>query len=110
MAFSISMGQAVPSQQILELVSVGTEDFKRGLLSLDDSSSDQKKIFNNFLSVVGCYATVNIINSEHNFTDVIVVANKTIELDIIDVDYSSLTPAKRAKIDAFAGLLLSIAE
>lgn len=110
MAFSINMGQAVPEQQILEAISVGTEDFKRGFLNLETATPEQQKICANFLALVGGHATVEIINSAHDFTDVIFVAAGTIELDIVEVDYKSLTSANKGKINAFAELLKSIAE
>ncbi len=107
MTFSVSMGQAVPGTDIIEAISFGTADFRRGFLNLDTSNAECKLIYSDFLQIIGGHATVNIINSLHNFTDVLISANRVIELDIMDIDYNLLSLEDKEKIDKFAELLNS---
>jgi hypothetical protein len=110
MTFSVSMGQAIPGTDIIETVSVGTIDFRRGFLRLETASLEYKTIYSDFLQIIGGHATVNIINSIHDFTDVLIVAELPIELDIVEIDYDTLSVDNKEKIDKFAELLNSIAD
>lgn len=110
MAFSINMGEAIPGTEVIESVLGQTEDFKRFFLNLETATAEQQKTCSNFLALVGGHATVNITNSAHDFNDVTFIAAGTVELDIVEVDYKSLTSANKGKINAFAELLKSIAE
>lgn len=107
MAFSINMGEAIPESGIVELVSGQTSDYKRFILELSVASIEEKAIVNDFLNVIGGHATVNIDNVEHDFNDLIFVAETNIELDILDLDYNTLSADDKAKVDAFAELLIA---
>lgn len=107
MAFSINMGEAIPESGIVELISGQTSDYKRFTLELSAASVEEKSIANNFLNVVGGHATVNIDNAIHDFNDLIFVAETNIELDILDLDYTTLSADDKAKVDAFAELLIA---
>ncbi len=104
------MGEAIPGTEVIESVLGQTEDFKRFFLNLETATPEQQKICANFLALVGGHATVEIINSAHDFNDVTFIAAGTVELDVVEVDYKSLTSANKGKINAFAELLKSIAE
>lgn len=93
-----------------ELVFGTTEDYKSFYLDLDQATPDQQEICANFFALVGGHATVNIINSAHNFQDCNYVVVSGVATDIADVDYSSLSNINKGKINAFANLLVSIAQ
>ena len=93
-----------------EAVFGATEDYKSFNLNLDQATAEQQKICADFFALVGGHATVNILNSAHDFQDCNYVVVSGVETDIVDVDYSTLTTAKKGKINAFANLLVSIAQ
>ena len=109
MTFSISMGQAIPGTDIIEAIAFGTADFRRGFLNLETTNAESKLTYSDFLQIVDGHATVNIINSPYDFTDILISANCVIELDIIDIDYNLLSLENKEKIDKFANLLNSLA-
>lgn len=87
-----------------------TEDYKSYSLNLDQVSPEDQKVCADFLALVGGHATVNILNSAHNFQDCNYVVVSGVETDIVDVDYKALSNINKGKINAFANLLVSIAQ
>jgi hypothetical protein len=108
MSFTVMMGNSAPATT--EAVFGSTEDYKSFSLNLDQATPEDQKICTDFLALVGGHATVNILNSDHDFQDCNYVVVSGVETDIVDVDYSALTAAKKGKINAFANLLKSIAQ
>jgi len=102
------MGSSAPATT--EAVFGETEDYKSFSLNLDQTTPENQKVCADFLALVGGHATVNILNSAHDFQDCNYVVVSGVETDIVDVDYSTLTAAKKSKINAFANLLVSIAQ
>jgi hypothetical protein len=88
----------------------GSVDFKSFYLDLDQATPDQQKICADFFALVGGHASVNIINSQHDFDDCNYVVVNGIETDAVEVDYSSLTATKKGKINNFANLLKDLAQ
>ncbi len=107
MAFSINMGEAIPELGIKEIVSGQTSDYKIFIFDLEAATTEEVEVVNSFLNLVGGHATINIINAPHDFNDFIFVAQTNIELDIIEVDYSTLLPEEVEVVDAFANLAIS---
>jgi hypothetical protein len=107
MSFIVTMGNSSPATT--EAV-FGTTDFKSFYLDLDQATADQQKICADFLALVGGHASVNIINSDHNFDDCSYVVVSGVDTDIVEVDYDSLTTTKKGKINNFANLLKSLAQ
>ncbi len=93
-----------------ELVFGSTEDYKPFSLDLDQAPADQQEICANFFALVGGHATVNILNSAHDFEDCAYVVVSGVETDVVDVDYTSLSNINKGKINSFANLLKSLAE
>lgn len=88
----------------------GSVDFKSFYLDLDQATVDQQKICADFLALVGGHASVNIINSDHDFDDCNYVVVNGIETDAVELDYSSLSNTNKGKINNFANLLKSLAQ
>jgi hypothetical protein len=107
MSFIVTMGNSSPATT--EAV-FGTTDFKSFYLDLDQATADQQKICADFFALVGGHASINIINSNHEFDDCNYVVVSGVEIDIVEVDYSSLSATKKGKINAFANLLKSLAQ
>jgi hypothetical protein len=103
----VTMGNSSPATT--EAV-FGTTDFKSFYLDLDQATADQQKICADFFALVGGHASINIINSDHNFDDCNYVVVSGVETDIVEVDYDSLTTTKKGKINNFANLLKSLAQ
>ena len=108
MSFTVIMGNS--GDVLTEAVFGSTEDFKLYNLDLDQATPEQQEICANFLALVGGHATVNILNSAHNFEDCNYVVVSGIETDVVDVDYTALSNINKGKINAFANLLVSIAQ
>lgn len=108
MSFIVNMGNTGDLNN--ELVFGSTEDYKSFNLNLDQAPEDQQEICANFFALVGGHATVNILNSAHNFTDCNYVVASGVETDVVDVDYSALSNINKGKINSFANLLVSIAQ
>lgn len=108
MSFIVMMGNTGDLDN--ELVFGTTEDYKSFNLDLDQSKPEEQEICANFFALVGGHATVNILNSNHDFQDCNYVVVSGIATDIVDVDYASLSNANKGKINAFANLLKEIAQ
>lgn len=108
MSFIVTMGNSSPATT--EAVFGNTDESKHFYLDLDHATAEQQQTCANFLALVGGHACVNIINSEFNFEDCNYVVVSGIETDMVDVDYSTLSTTKKGKINAFANLLISIAQ
>ena len=108
MSFTIMMGNSAPATT--EAVFGSTTDYKSFNLNLDQVPATQQEICANFFALVGGHATVNILNSNHDFQDCNYVVVSGVETDIVDVDYSALSNINKGKINAFANLLVSIAQ
>ena len=93
-----------------EIVFGSTQDYKPFNLDLDQATPAQQQICANFFALVGGHATVNILNSAHNFEDCNYVVASGVESDVVDVDYSALSNINKGKINAFANLLISLAQ
>lgn len=108
MSFIVDMGNTGDLNN--ELVFGTTEDYKSFSLDLDQAKPEEQEICANFFALVGGHATVNILNSSHDFQDCNYVVVSGVETDVVDVDYSSLSNANKGKINAFANLLKEIAQ
>lgn len=108
MSFIVTMGNSSPATT--EAVFGSTNDSKQFYLDLDQATADQQRICANFFALVGGHACVNIINSDFDFEDCNYVVVSGVETDAVDIDYTTLTATKKGKINAFANLLISIAE
>lgn len=108
MSFTVMMSNSAPATT--EAVFGETEDYKSYSLNLDQASPEDQKVCADFLALVGGHATVNILNSAHNFQDCNYVVVSGVETDIVDVDYTALSNINKGKINAFANLLVSIAQ
>ena len=108
MSFTVMMSNSAPATT--EAVFGMTDDQKHFSLDLDKATADEQKICANFFALVGGHATVNILNSNHNFEDCNYVVVSGVETDVVDVDYSALSNTNKGKINAFANLLVSIAQ
>jgi hypothetical protein len=108
MSFIVQMGNS--GDVNTEAVFGATEDFKPFYLDLDQAPATQQKICTDFFALVGGHVTVNILNSAHNFEDCNYVVVSGVETDVVDVDYSALSNINKGKINAFANLLVSIAQ
>ena len=108
MSFTIMMGNSAPATT--EAVFGSTTDYKSFNLDIDQATPEQQKICTDFFGLVGGHATVNILNSNHDFNDCSYIVVLGVETDIVDVDYTSLSNINKGKINAFANLLVSIAQ
>lgn len=108
MSFIVIMGNS--GDIGTEAVFGSTEDYKGFSLNLDQATEEQQQICANFLALVGGHVTVNILNSAHDFVDCNYVVVSGVETDVVDVDYSALSNTNKGKINAFANLLVSIAQ
>ena len=108
MSFIVDMGNS--DDVNTEAVFGSTTDYTPFYLDIDQATPAQQEICANFFSLVGGHATVNILNSAHDFEDCTYVVVSGVETDVVDVDYSTLTAAKKGKINAFANLLKSLAQ
>ena len=108
MSFTIMMGNSAPATT--EAVFGSTTDYKSFNINLDQATPEQQKICADLLALVGGHATVNILNSNHDFNDCTYIVVSGVEIDIVDVDYSALSNINKGKINAFANLLVSIAQ
>jgi hypothetical protein len=108
MSFTVLMGNS--GEPNSELVFGTTADYKLFNLDLDQATPAQQEICANFFALVGGHATVTILNSAHNFQDCNYIVVSGVETDVVDVDYSSLSNINKGKINAFANLLVSIAQ
>ena len=93
-----------------EIVFGATEDFKGFNLNLDQATAEQHQICANFFALVGGHATINILNSSHNFQDCNYVVASGVDNDVVDLDYSTLSAINKGKVNAFANLLTSLAQ
>ena len=108
MSFIVDMGNTGDLNN--ELVFGSTNDYKGFNLNLDQATPAQQEICANFFALVGGHVTVNILNSAHDFEDCTYVVVSGVETDVVDVDYTSLSNINKGKINAFANLLVSIAQ
>ena len=108
MSFIVQMGNSGSAGT--EAVFGSTADYKSFSLNLDQASAEEQEICANFFALVGGHATVNIINSAHDFEDCNYVVVSGVETDVVDVDYTALSNINKGKINAFANLLKSIAQ
>ena len=108
MSFTVLMGNSGDANA--ELTFGTTIDNKPFSLDIDQATPEQQKICTDFFALVGGHATVNILNSAHDFEDCTYVVVSGVETDVVDVDYTSLSNINKGKINAFANLLVSIAQ
>ena len=108
MSFIVDMGNTGDLNN--ELVFGSTTDYKSFNLDIDQAIPAQQEICANFFALVGGHATVNILNSAHDFEDCAYVVVSGVETDVVDVDYTSLSNINKGKINAFANLLKSLAQ
>lgn len=108
MSFIVDMGNTGDLNN--EIVFGSTDDYKSFNLDLDQATPEQQKICTDFFALVGGHITVNILNSAHNFEDCNYVVASGVEIDTVEVDYTSLSNINKGKINAFANLLKSLAE
>lgn len=107
MSFIVQMGNSGSAGT--EAVFGSTADYKSFSLNLDQASAEDQKICSDFFALVGGHTTVNILNSTHDFEDCNYVVVSGVEIDIVEIDYSTLSNINKGKINAFANLLKSIA-
>ncbi len=93
-----------------ELIFGTTTDYKSFNLDIDQATPQQQQICTNFFELVGGHATVNILNSAHDFQDCTYIVVLGVETDAVDVDYSALSNINKGKINSFANLLKSLAQ
>lgn len=108
MSFIVTMGNSTPATT--EAVFGSTDDSKQFYLDLDQATAAEQKICADFFALVGGHTCVNILNSNHNFQDCNYVVVSGVEIDAVDVDYSTLSTTNKGKINAFANLLILIAQ
>lgn len=108
MSFIVDMGNS--GDVMTEAVFGSTTDYKSFNLNIDQATPEQQQICANFFALVGGHATVNILNSTHDFEDCTYVVVSGVETDVVDVDYTSLSNIDKGKINAFASLLKEIAQ
>jgi hypothetical protein len=108
MSFIVDMGNS--GDVNTEAVFGSTTDYTPFYLDIDQATPAQQEICANFFALVGGHATVNILNSAHDFEDCTYVVVSGVETDVVDVDYTSLSNINKGKINAFANLLKSIAQ
>lgn len=101
------MGNSTPATTEAVFGNTETNAF---YLDLDQATEEQQKICADFLALVGGHVQVNIINSDHNFNDCNYVVVNGIDGEVVEVDYASLSTTKKGKINAFANLLISLAQ
>lgn len=102
------MGNSAPATT--EAVFGSTDDYKSFSLNLDKATPEQQETCANFFALVGGHATVDILNSAHNFQDCNYVVVSGVATDMVEVDYSALSNINKGKINAFANLLKSLAQ
>lgn len=108
MSFIVDMGNS--GDVMTEAVFGSTTDYKSFNLDLDQATPAQQEICANFFALVGGHATVNILNSAHDFEDCAYVVVSGVETDVVDIDYTALSNINKGKINSFANLLVSIAQ
>lgn len=87
-----------------------TENSKPFNLNLDQATAEQQRICANFFELTEGHSLIDIINSSYEFNDCTYVVPSGVSLPILTIDYKSLSTTKKGKINAFANLLISIAE
>ena len=108
MSFTVLMGNS--GEPNSELTFGTTIDYKPFNLDIDEATPEQQKICTDFFALVGGHAAVTIINSTHEFIDCNYIVVSGVVDDVVEVDYSSLSNINKGKINAFANLLVSIAQ
>lgn len=107
MSFNINMSNS--GEEGIQTIFGKNDDGKSFSLKIDSATQEEKDICDNFISVVGMHSFVSISNSSHNFTLLGYVLVDGVDDDIVNIDYKTLSSSKKAKINAFANLLNSIA-
>lgn len=108
MSFTVLMGNS--GEPNAELTFGTTIDYKSFSLDIDQATPEQQKICTDFFALVGGHATVTVLNSSHEFIDCNYIVVSGVETDAVDVDYATLSNINKGKINAFANLLVSIAQ
>jgi hypothetical protein len=75
----------------------------------DELTDEQKKVQIDLINLIGAHATINLIGFNSSF-DCNIVAPISTELDIVDVDFSSLNPSERNIIVKFYQMISEICE
>lgn len=108
MSFTVLMGNS--GEPNSELAFGTTIDYKPFNLDIDQATPEQQKICTDFFALVGGHAAVTIINSAHEFIDCNYIVVSGVVDDVVEVNYSALSNINKGKINAFANLLVSIAQ
>lgn len=67
----------------------------------------KKAIYNNFFNFVGSHTTVELVNSPYEL-DCNHVTPNVVELNSMTIDYSTLAPEEKEKVDAAFAILESL--
>lgn len=108
MSFIVTMGNG--SSTDIECLFGSTFDFKPFNLDISLASDEQKNICNNFFTLVGNHASVYINNSPYDFNDFNYIIVGAVESDIVNIDYSVLSPDNKNIIDEMNNLINSLVE
>jgi hypothetical protein len=105
MTLNCSVSSSAPATTNVVMGYVGINMY---YIDMDQTSLENVKIVNDFISVIGKHALVDILdyNIDDNFEANIVIPGEA-DIEEITIDYTSLTAAKKNKVNAFVELVLS---
>lgn len=106
MSFNLSISQNVEAE--FNSLFGRTSDSKYFNVVFD--TDEKKNILSDFLSVVGLNSFIGITGSQYGFSMIGCTVLDAVNDEISSIDYSKMTKVKKGKVDAFAELLISVAE
>jgi len=106
MTLNCSVSSAAPATTN---VIMGYYDINSYYLDLTTASTEDKKIVTDFLTVIGKHITVNLLNAPISDTvETTVIIPGVADLESIEIDYETLTAAKKTKVDVYISLIQSL--
>ena len=106
MTLNCSVASAAPATTNVIMGYYGINNY---YLDLTTASDEDKKIVNDFLTVIGEHLTVNLLNAPISVdVDTNIIIPGVADLESIDLDYETLTPAKKTKTDLYISLIQSL--
>jgi hypothetical protein len=106
MILNCSVSSAAPATTNVIMGYYGINNY---YLDLTTTSTEDKKIVTDFLSVIGKHIYVDILNVPiSDYVDTTVIIPEAADLESTEIDYNTLTVDKKTKIDLYISLIQSI--
>jgi len=106
MTLNCSVSSAAPATTNVIMGYYGINSY---YLDLTTASTEDKKIVTDFLTVIGKHITVNLLNAPtSSVIETTVIIPGVADLESIEMDYETLTAAKKTKVDVYISLIQSL--